>query len=84
MFELTFAAGLDKTRYPELLNAGAELFEALREPARKLRNTEAGSRDLVIAVAAAAHGLAVFVLEGVLLNVSQAKDLAASSAHAIV
>jgi AcrR family transcriptional regulator len=84
MFELTFAAGLDKTKYPELLKAGAELFEVLREPARKLRNTEAGSRELVLAVAAAAHGLAVFVLEGVLLNVSQAKDLAASSAHAMV
>jgi AcrR family transcriptional regulator len=84
MFELTFAAGLDKTKYPELLQAGDELFEVLQAPARKLRNTESESRDLVLTVAAAAHGFAVFVLEGVLVNVSQAKDLAASTAHSLV
>lgn len=32
MFELTFAAGLDKTKYPELLQAGDELFEVLQAP----------------------------------------------------
>lgn len=84
MFELTFAAGLDKSKYPELLRAGDELFEVLRAPARKLRTTEAGSRDLVLAVAAAAHGFAVFVLEGVLVNVTQAKKLAAATARSIV
>lgn len=84
MFELTFAAGLDKSKYPELLQAGSELFEVLQTPARKLRTTEAASRDLVLAVAAAAHGFAVFVLEGVLLNVTQAKKLAATTARSIV
>jgi AcrR family transcriptional regulator len=84
MFELTFAAGLDKTKYPELLQAGNELFEVLQAPARSLRKTEAESRDLVLAVAAAAHGFAVFVLEGVLVNVPQAKKLAASTARSIV
>jgi AcrR family transcriptional regulator len=84
MFELTFAAGLDKSKYPELLQAGSELFEVLQVPARKLRTTEAASRDLVLAVAAAAHGFAVFVLEGVLVNVTQAEKLAATTARSIV
>lgn len=83
MFELTFAAGLDKTKYPELLQAGDELFEVLQAPARELRNTESGSRDLVLTVAAAAHGFAVFVLEGVIVNVAEAKELAASAARSL-
>jgi AcrR family transcriptional regulator len=84
MFELTFSAGLDKTAYPELLAAGDELFAVLQEPADKLRATEAASRELVLSVAAAAHGFAVFVLEGVLVNASEAEKLAESAARSIV
>jgi AcrR family transcriptional regulator len=84
MFELTFSAGLDKTAYPELLAAGDELFAVLQEPARKARSTEAASRALVLSVAAAAHGFAVFVLEGVLVDATEAEKLADSAARSIV
>jgi AcrR family transcriptional regulator len=89
MFELTFAAGLDKSKYPELIEAGAALFGLLLEPARRLRRTDQEARNLVLAVAAAAHGFAVFVLEGVLLGspaqaVIQARKQAAASARALV
>lgn len=38
----------------------------------------------MLSVAAAAHGFAVFVLEGVLVNASDAETLAESAARAIV
>ncbi|WP_216910706.1 TetR/AcrR family transcriptional regulator [Nocardia noduli] len=66
LFELTFAAGLDKRRYPELVTAGADLLAVLDAPARALRDDDQQARGLVLSVAACAHGHAVFLLEGVL------------------
>jgi hypothetical protein len=83
LFELTFAAGLDKSQYPELSEAGAELLEVMLEPARRLRPTPAEARNLVLAIAASAHGFAVFVIEGVLTAV-QARKQAAASARALI
>lgn len=83
LFELTFAAGLDKSRYPELSQAGADLLEIMLEPARKLRPTATEARNLVLAIAASAHGFAVFVLEGV-LPAAQARKQAGASAEALI
>jgi len=65
LFELIFAAGLDKRRYPELLAAGARVQDLLVAPAGRLRSDPDEAVDLVHAVAAAAHGLAVFLGQGV-------------------
>ncbi|QNE22920.1 TetR/AcrR family transcriptional regulator [Kribbella qitaiheensis] len=54
VFELTFTAGLDKARYPELIEAGAGLFEVIFEPARQLRPTDQEARKLALAVTATA------------------------------
>jgi AcrR family transcriptional regulator len=65
LFEITFAAGLDKARYPELAEAGNAVLAVLTAPARLLCNDPEDALELVLAVAASAHGLAVFLLEGV-------------------
>jgi AcrR family transcriptional regulator len=87
LFELTFAAGLDKSRYPELIEAGSSLLELLDAPARALRGDGAQARGLALAVAASAHGQAVFLLEGVLADqpdpLTQARRQAASAAKAL-
>ncbi|TDD27890.1 TetR/AcrR family transcriptional regulator [Kribbella turkmenica] len=88
LFELTFAAGLDKARYPALADAGDALFEELFTPARVLCADHQQARRLVLAVAACAHGHAVFLAEGVLADVpdplSIAKKEAAEAASALV
>jgi AcrR family transcriptional regulator len=87
LFELTFAAGLDKSRYPELAEAGSSVLELLDAPARALRGDGPQARGLVLAVAASAHGQAVFLLEGVLADqpdpLAQARQQAASAATAL-
>jgi AcrR family transcriptional regulator len=80
LFEIMFAAGLDKTRYPELAEAGAALFAVLDEPARQLRGSHAAARGLILDVAAAAHGWATFLVEGVLAD--EADPLATARKHA--
>lgn len=65
LFAITFAAGLDKAGYPELVEAGNDVLAVLTAPARQLSEDPESARELVLAVAASAHGLAVFLLEGV-------------------
>jgi AcrR family transcriptional regulator len=65
LFEVTFAAGLDKARYPELSEAGQAVLGILTAPAEQLRDDPDDALELVLTVAASAHGLAVFLLEGV-------------------
>jgi AcrR family transcriptional regulator len=74
LFEITFAAGLDKARYPGLSEAGEAVMTVLTAPARQLRDDPAEARDLVLAVAASAHGFAVFLLEGVFGELPGALD----------
>ncbi len=64
LFEVAFGAGLDKTRHPELQAAGARVLQVLLGPAEELRPGDGPS--LLVAVAALAHGYAVFVHEGAL------------------
>jgi AcrR family transcriptional regulator len=74
LFEVTFAAGLDKSKYPELAEAGNAVLAVLTAPAGWLREDPTDALDLVLAVAASAHGLAVFLLEGVFGPVAGALD----------
>ena len=88
LFDVTFYAGLDKTRHPELAAAGDALLETLMPVARALAPDEDAASDLLLRVSAAAHGLAVFLRQG-LFGVGgdaldETADRAARSAHAIV
>src|SRR5882757_8765651 len=88
LFELTFAAGLDKTRFPALAEAGRALFTELSTPAQTLCGDRRRARRLVLAIAACAHGNAVFLTEGVLADLpnplSAAKREAATAATALI
>jgi AcrR family transcriptional regulator len=88
LFELTFAAGLDKARFPVLAEAGQALFTELSVPARALCGDDHQARRLVLAIAACAHGHAVFLGEGVLADLpdplSEAKREAAVAATALI
>jgi len=88
LFELTFAAGLDKVRFPALAEAGRALFTELSAPAQTLCGDRRRARRLVLAIAAGAHGNAVFLTEGVLADLpnplSAAKREAATTATALI
>jgi AcrR family transcriptional regulator len=88
LFELTFAAGLDKARFPALAKAGDALFTEPFTPARALCADDHQARRLVLAIAACAHGHAVFLTEGVLADLpnplSTAKREAATAASALI
>lgn len=64
LFDVTFNAGLDKSRYPELAAAGDELSAVLLPVARRLAPGPEHALDLLLRVAAAAHGTAVFLRQG--------------------
>ncbi|WP_405164466.1 WHG domain-containing protein [Nocardia sp. NBC_01499] len=88
LFELTFAAGLDKARFPALTEAGQALFAELAAPAKTLCSNYIQARRLVLAIAACAHGHAVFLTEGVLADLpdplTAAKEEAATAASALI
>ncbi len=64
LFEVMFGAGLDKSAHPDLAAAGAQVLAGLMPACEAL---EPDSPDeLLVAVAALAHGHAVFLLEGAL------------------
>jgi AcrR family transcriptional regulator len=87
LFDITFHAGLDKSRFPELASAGERVAELLLPPARRLARDEDDAFDLLLRVAGAAHGLAVFLRQG-LFGVTgdalpETEDRAARTARAI-
>ncbi len=88
LFELTFAAGLDKARYPVLAEAGQALFAELSASARALCGENRQARRLILAIAACAHGNAVFLAEGVLADaedpLADAEREAATAAGALI
>jgi AcrR family transcriptional regulator len=73
LFKLTFAGALDKTLDPALEEAGARVLTLLDAPARRLRPTAHGARRLLLAIAAGAHGFAVFHDEGVIPDPMEAR-----------
>ncbi|MGC0397503.1 AcrR family transcriptional regulator [Streptomyces sp. SAI-126] len=64
LFDITFHAGLDKSRFNELAAAGDEVAGLLLPAARRLAPDEDDAFDLLLRVASAAHGLAVFLRQG--------------------
>ncbi|MBM9504080.1 TetR/AcrR family transcriptional regulator [Actinacidiphila acididurans] len=59
LFDVAFCADVDKSSHPELTEAGQALFDALMPITRRLAPSEEAAFDLLIRIAAAAHGLAL-------------------------
>ncbi|MFE0739360.1 TetR-like C-terminal domain-containing protein, partial [Streptomyces sp. NPDC058855] len=64
LFDVTFHAGLDKSQFAELATAGDQVARLLLPMAQKLASTPDAAFDLLLRIAAAAHGLAVFLRQG--------------------
>jgi AcrR family transcriptional regulator len=83
LFEATFSAGLDKSRYPALAEAGQRLLLVLHDAAARLRPDPKQALGLVHAVAAGAHGFAAFVIEGIYTSAREAEEQASNMARLI-
>lgn len=57
LFDITFMAGLDKSRHPELARAGSALHDDLMPVTGRLAPDTEEAFELLVQVAAAAHGL---------------------------
>jgi AcrR family transcriptional regulator len=79
--ELVFGAGIDKSAYPELADAGAKVLAVLLPPAQSLRPDDA--LGLVHTVGALAHGCAAFLRERVFDSPETAKASARAAARAL-
>ncbi|MFI6493250.1 hypothetical protein [Streptomyces sp. NPDC050564] len=60
LFHITFLAGLEKSRHPELAAAGSALHDDLTPVTSRVSPTPDTAFDLLVQVAAAARGLALF------------------------
>ncbi|MGI5152543.1 TetR/AcrR family transcriptional regulator [Plantactinospora sp. CA-294935] len=65
LFDITFAAGLNKQRHPDLGRAGDRVLHLLSQPAGRLVHDPDEALDLVHGVGATAHGFAALLAEGV-------------------
>jgi AcrR family transcriptional regulator len=79
--ELIFGAGIDKSAYPELAEAGGKVLEVLMAPAHSLRPGDA--LNLVHTIGALAHGCAAFLRERVFDSPDTAKASARAAARAL-
>ncbi|MEU3852325.1 TetR/AcrR family transcriptional regulator [Streptomyces sp. NPDC029554] len=66
LFDITFLAGLDTERHPELAAAGTALHDDLMPVTRLVADDPDDAFDLLVQIAAAAHGLALFQQRGML------------------
>jgi AcrR family transcriptional regulator len=84
MFEVLFGAGLEKSKYPRLEEAGAEVLAVVSAPAAELapRGDEEAAAILVQALTSLAQGFATMLLEGNFGEPPEAVDLAAERAAA--
>ncbi|MFF5481016.1 TetR/AcrR family transcriptional regulator [Streptomyces sp. NPDC012935] len=87
LFDVTFNAGLDKSRFAELASAGDEVASLLLPVAQQLAPSPEAAFDLLLRIAAAAHGLAVFLRQGLFgmgsAALSDTEEKAARTARAI-
>lgn len=87
LFDVTFHAGLDKSRFAELATAGDQVAGLLLPVAREVASTPDAAFDLLLRIAAAAHGLAVFLRQGLFgagnTVLSDTEEKAARTARAI-
>jgi AcrR family transcriptional regulator len=82
LFDVTFYAGLDKSRHPQLAKAGDELLATLTPIAALVAPTEQAAFDLLLRIASAAHGLAVFLRQGLFgVGSSTLDETAQRAAH---
>jgi AcrR family transcriptional regulator len=82
LFDVTFFAGLDKSRHPELAEAGDALSATLTPIARRIAPDEQAAFDLLLRIASAAHGLAVFLRQGLFgVRGDALEETAARAAH---
>jgi len=83
LFQTLAGAGLDKSRYPEIEEAGRRSIQAFMSPAAALLPGDAtAAAGLASAVAATAHGHAVLLLDGVFGQGEQAAEVASGQAAA--
>ncbi|MFJ3492585.1 TetR/AcrR family transcriptional regulator [Streptomyces sp. NPDC086091] len=85
LFDVTFSAGLDKADHEGVAVAGEELLAALLPAAAEVAPDREAAYDLLLRIASAAHGLALFLRQG-LFGVSadaldQTSDRAARTAR---
>lgn len=66
LFDITFLAGLDKGRHPELAAAGSALHDDLMPVTSRVTADPDAAFDLLVRVSAAAHGLALFLQQDML------------------
>jgi AcrR family transcriptional regulator len=64
LFDVVFGSGLDKAAHPDLAAAGGRVLGLLLPETRQLTADDAEAQELLLSVAALAHGHAVFLLEG--------------------
>lgn len=88
LFDVTFYAGLDKARHPGLTAAGNAVLAVVLPAACEIAADEQAAFDLLLRVAAATHGLAVFFLRQGLFGISgdaldETVDRATRTARAI-
>ncbi|GAA2234597.1 hypothetical protein GCM10010413_37570 [Promicromonospora sukumoe] len=77
LFTLTFGGTLDKAAHPRLEEAGNRVLDVITAPAQDLAQDADDAHRLVLAIAANAHGFAVFHLQGVIARL----DLAVGQAE---
>jgi AcrR family transcriptional regulator len=88
LFDITFSAGLDKSRRSELAAAGKALLDTLMPIASRIASDQAAAFDLLVRIASAAHGLALFLQQGICGaeqdSLPATEERAARTARAIV
>ncbi|MET9532423.1 MULTISPECIES: TetR/AcrR family transcriptional regulator [unclassified Streptomyces] len=87
LFDITFHAGLDKSRFADLAAAGDEVAGLLLPIARELTADADDAYDLLLRIAGAAHGLAEFFRQGLFgagsETLTETEEKAARTARAI-
>jgi len=80
LFEALFDPGVDKSRYPEIDAAKRPLDDAFTSCVDALGGSEAASKNLAVAVEAAAHGHAILLVDGDFGDGAEAVEVAAERA----
>ncbi|MFC8827360.1 TetR/AcrR family transcriptional regulator [Streptomyces sp. NPDC057137] len=88
LFAITFYAGLGKSQHPELAAAGTALFDTLMPITRRIAPGQDAAFDLLVSIASAAHGLALFLQQGIFGadqdSLPATEERAARTARAII